>query len=371
MPININNYETYILDYIEDALAPELKQEMRTFLDKHPTIMEEVSLLMIDMPIVQPDLSITYNNKHQLKKEVAAGTAKVAWFSSNTVKLFMRAAAIILLIGAWSIFLINNDSQQNNGSELSKQTKTDKVLQEQIQTTKIVPAANDALATTPLINNTKNTDAAYASNSATENQAGSVDINATLVAKSATESSSSNRLSENLTKQAPKLQVNKVASTKNVNKKNDVNSVTITNSLVPANTTKVVNEKNNVVSTTNNIYEQKNIHKYNNVKDGIKHASSLSLIPAKPHEVLTKYSFVGEGAIASIQPLSPRTIAAPLPSANIIPRSNKTKLVAAKIINKVLSNNQDIDNELFENNKFNQWIAQIPDPLLPEILDEL
>ncbi|MGB5989913.1 MAG: hypothetical protein WBG43_09255 [Marinifilaceae bacterium] len=65
--INIDNYEEYMIDYLEDSLSPSLLLEMQNFLALNPDILEEIEGL--DEVVLVED-NIKYSNKELLYKDV-------------------------------------------------------------------------------------------------------------------------------------------------------------------------------------------------------------------------------------------------------------------------------------------------------------
>lgn len=65
--INIHNYESFLIDFIEDQLTEDVRAELLSFLDNHPELKAELdSFEMINVPI---DQNITYKTKQELKQK--------------------------------------------------------------------------------------------------------------------------------------------------------------------------------------------------------------------------------------------------------------------------------------------------------------
>lgn len=172
--INRHNYEAYLLDFSEGNLSEEMQMELELFLIQHPQLgidLNELSLINVDSEpvsfkgknqlkkaeielvseaqfinyieelsneqeklhiekscalnpklftelatfkytIFQPDLSIIYKNKAQLKRK-----PKVIWFNLKATQ-FAAAASILLILGL--IFLWPNPENIITKSELAK-----------------------------------------------------------------------------------------------------------------------------------------------------------------------------------------------------------------------------------------------------------
>lgn len=65
--ITTNNYEAYLLDYVEENLSPELVAELMLFLEKNPTLKDELEDFEIHE--LKPLASISLFDKSSLKKE--------------------------------------------------------------------------------------------------------------------------------------------------------------------------------------------------------------------------------------------------------------------------------------------------------------
>lgn len=65
--ITINNYEEFIIDYIDGKLCAEKTADLLLFVEQYPTIKVEFELL--DTTPIAPQDTITYTNKNKLKKE--------------------------------------------------------------------------------------------------------------------------------------------------------------------------------------------------------------------------------------------------------------------------------------------------------------
>lgn len=66
MTINRDNYEIYMIDYLDNNLSPEMVDELMLFLDKHPDIKEESSNLNMDIQLADND--VVFEDKAALKQ---------------------------------------------------------------------------------------------------------------------------------------------------------------------------------------------------------------------------------------------------------------------------------------------------------------
>lgn len=97
--IHIENYEEYVIDFIENSLTTELNDAMVSFLNLHPNIAEEVmSFRNIQMI---PDQSVIYPEVESLMKK-----PRSTFFF---LKRFLVAATVLALIGV-GLYTISNTS---------------------------------------------------------------------------------------------------------------------------------------------------------------------------------------------------------------------------------------------------------------------
>jgi len=69
MRITRQNYEAYFIDYVDGQLTKELEVELMRFLEAHPDLREELEAFDRSIKL-DPDTSISYPQKSNLKKEV-------------------------------------------------------------------------------------------------------------------------------------------------------------------------------------------------------------------------------------------------------------------------------------------------------------
>lgn len=98
------------VNYIENNLSVAEKNTIDSLASQHPSVKRDLNLFQ--KTILQPELNIVFENKSDLKKE-----AKVIWlFSRQTLSM---AAALLLLVTFVFIFRFFN-VENNNGQELSE-----------------------------------------------------------------------------------------------------------------------------------------------------------------------------------------------------------------------------------------------------------
>ncbi|SHM32779.1 hypothetical protein SAMN05444266_107407 [Chitinophaga jiangningensis] len=66
--INISNYESFLLSYIDNELSEEERSALEAFLQHHPAIRQELELL--DSIRLEPDEEIVFDQKHSLYRGV-------------------------------------------------------------------------------------------------------------------------------------------------------------------------------------------------------------------------------------------------------------------------------------------------------------
>lgn len=82
--VNINNYEEFVIDFMEDNLSPDMKLLFINFLDDNPEIAEEIS--DINDATLNADL-FTFKDKAELKKPVIKEVAGIG--EDNYEELFI------------------------------------------------------------------------------------------------------------------------------------------------------------------------------------------------------------------------------------------------------------------------------------------
>jgi hypothetical protein len=100
MKITKQNYEEYALDYIEGTLSAEDRQAFARFLDSHPDIAADIKGLQEEMPVLIPDLSVTYTDKPALKRKA----------SLRPIFLRIGAVAAVLLAGVFIFTRLGQDA---------------------------------------------------------------------------------------------------------------------------------------------------------------------------------------------------------------------------------------------------------------------
>jgi len=101
MKITFENYEAYLLDYIEGVLSDEDKEALVLFLEKYPELKKE--LQEFRETVLKPDLSIVYHGKESLKRHPSISSP------ISLGKLTYAAAAAILLVFIMSRILFLSD----------------------------------------------------------------------------------------------------------------------------------------------------------------------------------------------------------------------------------------------------------------------
>lgn len=99
MNINKNNYEEWMINYIENNLSEHEVSELKLFLAEHPEL--ETDLALFEQTILKPDYSIRFDGKEMLKKKTES---KVIFFATWQKYSLGIAAALLLFAG---IKLIN------------------------------------------------------------------------------------------------------------------------------------------------------------------------------------------------------------------------------------------------------------------------
>ncbi len=92
--INIDNYEVYALDYLENNLSPKLKKSFGYFLEFHPEIAEDLSG---SMNYKLERVALTYDEKESLKHRPAGALRPILPFISIAASILLIALVIFLM----------------------------------------------------------------------------------------------------------------------------------------------------------------------------------------------------------------------------------------------------------------------------------
>ncbi len=106
MKININNYEEWMIDYIEGNLSQEQQKEFAEFLAFHPELKGELEIFQ--QTKLQPDLNIVFAGKDALKQKEAGKVIVM----TNWVRYAAGIAAVMLLFVGIRFFNGNNETNQ-------------------------------------------------------------------------------------------------------------------------------------------------------------------------------------------------------------------------------------------------------------------
>lgn len=108
MKINLDNYEAWMVDYIEGNLSADQQRELQEFLVFHPELQKELDAFnMTKLPV---DTSVYYPNKEALKQPVGGGKI----IAMGSWKRYAAAAAAVctLFIGIRMFNGNNNNAIQ-------------------------------------------------------------------------------------------------------------------------------------------------------------------------------------------------------------------------------------------------------------------
>ena len=100
--INLNNYEEYLISYIDNELSDSERIEFFKFANAHPQVKDELAIYQ--QTKLQPEEEIVFENKQVLyRKEEKVKVITIQWWKIAV------AAAVILAAGITTIKVINND----------------------------------------------------------------------------------------------------------------------------------------------------------------------------------------------------------------------------------------------------------------------
>lgn len=149
MKININNYEEWMIDYLEGNLSAAQEKELTEFLAFHPELKAELDLF--NETKVQPDMDIVFANKESLKKAIGGRVIPImSW-----MKYSVAAAAVLMLFVG--VRLYNSNSSQ----QLAIQQYNYEIGNQAIDMNR---STNSIAVSTPTVDSNKNNKIQFANN---------------------------------------------------------------------------------------------------------------------------------------------------------------------------------------------------------------
>jgi hypothetical protein len=127
--INVQNYETFFLLYVDDELSVDQRRAVESFASQHPAQQQELEVLMKTR--VTSDTTVVFPNKQLLYREVVGG--KVVVF-----KVWRVVAVAAMLIIAVGIYWLNSINTKTTGVASKEQEKKNSNIAQ------VAPDSNDA-----------------------------------------------------------------------------------------------------------------------------------------------------------------------------------------------------------------------------------
>lgn len=100
MNINLNNYEEYLLNYVDGELEAEDEKELLQFMGKYPELEKELQLLQATK---LPDDKMVFPYKQQLYRSKTPGKKKVIVLNKIWLGAAVAASVALLIIAYFSI----------------------------------------------------------------------------------------------------------------------------------------------------------------------------------------------------------------------------------------------------------------------------
>jgi hypothetical protein len=152
--ISINNYEEYLVAYIDNELTTAERKEFEKFVALHPAVKEELSVFL--QTKLQPETETVFANKEILyRKEEKVRVITMQW------RKIAVAAAIILAIGITTFTVLTRNTivhvevaktdNKQNDQKTNTEVKTDKDIKKEKQNVSAAIENNDAVALTKKI----------------------------------------------------------------------------------------------------------------------------------------------------------------------------------------------------------------------------
>lgn len=138
MNININNYEEWMIDYIEGNLSAAQEKELNEFLVFHPELKADLELFSATK--LQPDMHVVFADKNSLKKETAGRVITMfSWVKYSAAV----AAAIMVFVGVRLYNGNNNDQQMAIKKYQYENTTGQYAFDRNVDSIKELPAVNE------------------------------------------------------------------------------------------------------------------------------------------------------------------------------------------------------------------------------------
>lgn len=135
MKIDLNNYEEYIIDYLEGNLSPDKYVEMKKFLQVRPELAQEI--LNLEIIPLQPNMDIVFKDKKSLKKSTRTLHKSFLYWCSGGI-----AAAVALFLYNRSVEYTDINTLQNIAHNPSNKNMVSQLvakLQENTMATVVLP----------------------------------------------------------------------------------------------------------------------------------------------------------------------------------------------------------------------------------------
>jgi hypothetical protein len=116
--INLNNYEEWLIMYVDDELSSEERVAVEKFADAHPHVREEMAIFL--QTKLQPE-EIVFPNKETLyRREKTVRVISMQWWK-------IAIAAILIISAGVSVYsvLINKNNNTTTSTSTAAVTKTD------------------------------------------------------------------------------------------------------------------------------------------------------------------------------------------------------------------------------------------------------
>ena len=110
--INLQNYETFFLLYVDEELSAEDRRAVERFASKHPAQQQELEILM--QTRITPETSVVFPDKESLYRK--AGSERVV-----AVRIWRMVAVAAMVIVAVGVLWLNSEKQNGTNPGLAKQ----------------------------------------------------------------------------------------------------------------------------------------------------------------------------------------------------------------------------------------------------------